>query len=92
VIDVQRAAATVGRHPETVRRWIRSGRLPAHRQGNRLFVTRADVEAQVERSEPAVSLAEWAQLAREVRVDARARHKRRSAADLVLEDRAARSR
>jgi hypothetical protein len=40
MIDVRCAAALVRRHPETVRRWVWSGRLAAQRQGNRLLMAR----------------------------------------------------
>lgn len=33
MITVKEAAARAGRNPETVRRWIRSGRLPATKVG-----------------------------------------------------------
>lgn len=92
MLDVRTAAALVHRNPETVRRWVWSGRLAARRRGRRILVARADVEALAgERTRGIVSLAEWAQ-----RVQTSAKHtgdrrRARSAADLVLEDRAQRS-
>jgi excisionase family DNA binding protein len=93
MIDVRGAAALVGRHPETVRRWVWSGRLTASRQGNRLLIARADVEA-VAASEGRglTSLAAWADRARAAREGAAARGSGSSAAELVIEDRAQRSR
>ncbi len=44
LLDVRRAAALAGRHPETVRRWVWSGRLAARRQGNRLLETEVAAE------------------------------------------------
>ncbi len=81
VLDVREAADYVARTPETVRRWVWSGRLPARRQGNRLLVARRDLDAllQAPRAET-LSLREWAaQLPRGTG---------RSAADVVLADRA----
>jgi len=92
MLDVQRAAALVGRHPETVRRWVWSGRLAARRQGNRLLIARADVEALAEiGGRLLTTLAAWADHARMARDAARAQGSGRSAADLVLADRAHRS-
>jgi excisionase family DNA binding protein len=34
VLTVPEAARRVGRNPETVRRWIREGKLPARKVGN----------------------------------------------------------
>ena len=36
-VDVRQAAALIGRHPETIRRWVWSGRIAARRRGNRLL-------------------------------------------------------
>lgn len=90
LIDVRRAALLVGRHPETVRRWVWSGRLAARRQGNRLLVARGDVEALAGAGRAASSLAEWAARAQAGR-PGRAERRARSAAGLVLEDRRQRS-
>ncbi|MDQ3364345.1 MAG: helix-turn-helix domain-containing protein [Myxococcota bacterium] len=38
------AAALAGVHPDTVRRWIREGRLAEHRAGRELRIRRADLE------------------------------------------------
>jgi excisionase family DNA binding protein len=93
MIDVRSAAALVRRHPETVRRWVWSGRLPARRQGNRLLMARADVEAVAASEGNALtSLAAWADRARAARKTAGARVSGSSAAELVIEDRAQRSR
>ena len=44
LISVRQAAVECGRNPETVRRWIWSGRLPAEKLGNQLFVKRIALE------------------------------------------------
>jgi excisionase family DNA binding protein len=85
LLDVQQAARIVGRTPETVRRWIWSGRLPAVKSGNKLLIDRADLAA----IDPAgtsdeLSLAAWATAAR---TSAGRGRKGATAADLVLEDR-----
>jgi excisionase family DNA binding protein len=93
MLDVRRAAALTGRHPETIRRWVWSGRLAARREGNRLLIVREDLEALAGTRAPGVvDLAAWADRARRARAGAGAKRSRRSAADLVIEDRAGRSR
>jgi excisionase family DNA binding protein len=93
LVDVRRAAALAGCHPETVRRWVWSGRLAARRRGNRLLVARDDVEALAEdKTRTVISLATWAERARAATQDDGESPRRRSAADLVIEDRAHRSR
>ncbi|MBA3300907.1 MAG: helix-turn-helix domain-containing protein [Thermoleophilaceae bacterium] len=93
MIDVRGAAALVRRHPETVRRWVWSGRLAARRQGNRLLMVRADVEAiAASEGRALTSLAAWVDRARAVREAAEATVSGSSAAEFVIEDRAQRSR
>ena len=88
MVDVRAAGRLVGRSPETVRRWIWSGVLPARREGNRLLVSADDVVAV--RSQRAggatMTLQEWADAARRALVEG-PRHSGDSAADLVLSDR-----
>jgi excisionase family DNA binding protein len=91
LLEVGRAAALIGRHPETVRRWVWSGRLTARRSGNRLLVARADLEALSRHQRLVPTLAEWADRVRAVRGSSRREGSGRSAADLVIEDRARRS-
>ena len=90
MLDVRRAAALAGRHPETVRRWVWSGRIGARREGGRLLVARGDVEA-LAGAGRTLSLAAWAEQARNARKGAGADGSRATAADLVIEDRAGRS-
>jgi excisionase family DNA binding protein len=85
MLDIRSAAALVGRHPETLRRWVWSGRLAARREGRRLLVARDDVERLA--GAGSRDLAGWAARARTLQSPAGGR----SAAELVLEDRAARS-
>lgn len=93
MMDVREAARLVGRSPETVRRWIWSGRLSAMRQGNRLLMARAAVEELA--SGPAVeeppTLRQWAAQAQKQRRSGALGEEREgtSAADVLLEDRAA---
>jgi excisionase family DNA binding protein len=43
MLTVAEAADRLGRNPETVRRWIRSGRLPARRVGTRHAIDAHDL-------------------------------------------------
>jgi excisionase family DNA binding protein len=89
LLTVRDAADEVARTPETIRRWVWSGRLPATKQGNRLTVRRDDLHRLIGASPPS-DLAAWVA---ELTSD-RARHTgapTRSAADLVLSDRRRRS-
>jgi excisionase family DNA binding protein len=43
MLTVAQAADRVGRNPETIRRWIRSGRLPARRVGRRHAIEERDL-------------------------------------------------
>lgn len=90
-LDVREAAKLVGRHPETVRRWVWSGRLAARREGNRLLVSRADVLAAGAPNQTALTLAAWGERARAVRQAGGGKGPGKSAADLVLGDRAERA-
>jgi hypothetical protein len=90
VLDVRAAAAAVGRHPETIRRWVWSGQLPARREGRRLLVDRVALESFARTTDAAMGIAEWAEVVGAAR---QARHPgtRTTASDLVLEDRNHRS-
>lgn len=93
MIDVRGAARLLRRHPETVRRWVWSGRLVAQTHGNRLLISRADVEAiAAGDGSTQTSLAAWVDCARVARKGAGGSTSGSSAADLVVEDRAQRSR
>lgn len=45
VIGVREAAARAGRDEETVRRWVRTGRLAAQRDGPRLLIDEDELDA-----------------------------------------------
>jgi excisionase family DNA binding protein len=45
VLTVPEAARRAGRNPETIRRWIRSGRLPATKVGTQHVIDEGDLEA-----------------------------------------------
>jgi excisionase family DNA binding protein len=97
-ITVREAAQRVHRSPETIRRWIWSGRLPATKRGNTYYVDVVHLEGLVVEMGAAEhqadtarlgSLAEW--------LDEVLRWKsglalpvRETASDLVIEDRRAR--
>ena len=51
MLTVPDAARRAGRSPETVRRWIRSGRLRAHKVGTQHVIEEADLAAVLERDE-----------------------------------------
>jgi excisionase family DNA binding protein len=44
MLTVPEAAKKVGRNPETVRRWIREGRLPATKFGTQHLIDENDLE------------------------------------------------
>jgi excisionase family DNA binding protein len=48
MMTVPEAAQRSGRNPETIRRWIRSGRLPARKIGTQHLIEEADLAALVE--------------------------------------------
>jgi excisionase family DNA binding protein len=51
MITVPEAAKKLGKDPETVRRWIRSGRLPARRIGTQHVIEESDLELLLEDEE-----------------------------------------
>lgn len=63
MLTVDEAASRVGRSPETVRRWIRSGRLSAATEGRRKVIDPADLEGIVHELYPMLPLPEeWQKL------------------------------
>ena len=89
LLTVREAAEEVGRTPETIRRWVWSGRLPARKLGNRLTVARDDLDrAAGAAARP--DLAAWLDGVESQRAQ-RPRAETRSAGDLVLADRRRRS-
>jgi excisionase family DNA binding protein len=91
LIDVSSAAVLVGRHPETVRRWVWSGRLSARRRGRQLLVARSEVQAMAGQDAVASSLREWADRVRASRGSMPDAGSGRTASDLVIDDRSRRS-
>lgn len=90
MVDVREAARLAGRTPETIRRWVWSGRLEARRHGNRLLLARIDVLRQVGRKpDPARTAESLSQWAAEVAGLNRGRQGG-TASDLVIGDRRAR--
>jgi len=43
MVTVREAAEKLGRDPETIRRWIRAGKLPAKKIGLQLMIEEADL-------------------------------------------------
>lgn len=44
MITVPEAARKAGKNPETIRRWIRAGKLPAHKIGTQHVILERDLE------------------------------------------------
>jgi excisionase family DNA binding protein len=44
MLTVPQAARRTHRHPETIRRWIREGKLPARKVGTQHVIEEADLE------------------------------------------------
>jgi hypothetical protein len=91
LIDVRHAAVLVGRHPETIRRWVWSGRLLAQRRGRRMLVVPSEVQSVAGQGAAIATLRLWADRASDMRSFFETGVPRGSAADLVIEDRLARS-
>ncbi|MGI8421324.1 MAG: helix-turn-helix domain-containing protein [Gaiellaceae bacterium] len=60
MLTVPEAAKRVGRDPETIRRWIRSGRLRARKVGTQHVIEPEDLEATMEQGGDLVLPAAWA--------------------------------
>lgn len=59
MLTVPEAAKRVGRDPETVRRWIRSGKLPSKKIGQQHFLDEMDIAALSEGSDMAPLPEAW---------------------------------
>jgi excisionase family DNA binding protein len=96
MVEVAEAARLANRTPETIRRWVWSGRLPARKEGNRLLIARSAVITAAsgrDRAQAAPrTLSDWRDLVSRARAQGAlgAQRPAQSAADLVLEDRSAR--
>lgn len=61
MLTVPEAARRSGRNPETIRRWIREGRLRATKVGTQYLVAEGDLEATAV-DESSTPLPEWMRL------------------------------
>lgn len=59
MLTVPEAARRVGRNPETIRRWIRSGKLRASKVGTQHVIEEEDLEAAVEEPHSLPVPEEW---------------------------------
>jgi excisionase family DNA binding protein len=59
MLTVPEAARRVGRDPETVRRWIRAGKLPSQKVGTQHLIDEQDLAAFEGKSESAPIPKEW---------------------------------
>ena len=77
MLTVPAAARRTGRNPETIRRWIRSGRLRSEKVGTQHVIDEADLAALVAPAVPLPSawkttwtgepMPDWVDIVREVR-------------------------
>jgi excisionase family DNA binding protein len=77
MLTVLQAARRLGKNPETIRRWIRSGRLRAQKVGNQRLIDEDDlagltrspssVPPKLERTRTDEPMPDWVELVRELR-------------------------
>ena len=61
MLTVPEAAKRANRNPETIRRWIRSGRLRSQKVGTQHTIDEADLEAVLAEDDEMLPLPEWLQ-------------------------------
>lgn len=59
MLTVPEAARRTGRNPETIRRWIREGRLRAHKVGTQHVIEEIDLNEAIETSETSAVPENW---------------------------------
>jgi excisionase family DNA binding protein len=59
MLTVPEAARRTGRNPETIRRWIREGRLRAHKVGTQHVIEEIDLNEAIETSETSAVPESW---------------------------------
>lgn len=59
MLTVPEAARRIGRNPETVRRWIREGKLRATKVGTQHVIEEADLQATMDQTETLQLPAAW---------------------------------
>jgi len=72
-LSVREAAQQCGKNAETIRRWIWSGKLPAEKMGNQLFIKRGDLKALCGRDNEYARVEDWLRRARTLRENIRKR-------------------
>ncbi|MBL7209763.1 MAG: helix-turn-helix domain-containing protein [Dehalococcoidia bacterium] len=91
LVAVREAAAECGRNMETVRRWIWSGKLPAQKLGNQLFIKRTDLRSFYRNHKVATQKpSDWTKLMKEVktlREEIRRKHGNFDITELIEESR-----
>jgi len=58
-LTVPEAARRIGRNPETVRRWIRAGKLRSRKVGTQHVIEEADLEAAIDEVETLPLPSSW---------------------------------
>jgi excisionase family DNA binding protein len=58
MLTVPEAARRVGKNPETIRRWIREGKLRAHKVGTQHVLEEDDLAAVIAGTEPSMPMPE----------------------------------
>ena len=59
MLTVPEAAKLANRNPETIRRWIRAGRLRSQKFGTQHMIEEADLEALLDDDDEMLPLPEW---------------------------------
>lgn len=72
-LSVREAAQQCGKNAETIRRWIWSGKLPAEKMGNQLFIKKSDLLAFCGKDDEYARVEDWLRRARVLREKIRKR-------------------